>query len=823
MTGLTPLQRYLLNPAAATHALLHQVLDAVRGAAPFGVAVLTASIAAVLAWKSLKQWQQRRLTRDGRCVAILPPPEVDAAGAAVLWSNLVALLRPALQRGLTGQPHLSFEYCWSEEGLRISAWVPRCVPPGLVERAIESAWPGCRTAPSAPTEPIPLEAAVTGGTLRLAQPEWFPLNTTFEVDPLRAVLGAAGQLGGDEHAAVQILARPATGRRVARCFRAAGAIRSGRSLGVLARALDLLSPRPVRTAAGTVIDLSAAQDVRLILSKAAAPLYEVLVRYAVSSGSTSRRGHRVLRGRAHTIASSFAVFTGRNRFARRRLRLVEHVLAQRRMGRGDLLSVQELAVLAHLPSDRAVPGLARAGARSVAPPPGVPREGRILGDAETGQSRPVALAVADGRYHVHVMGATGTGKSTLLTNLVLDDVAAGRGVVAIDPKGDLVTDILDRLPSGAADRVVLIDAEERVAPPTLNVLSGADADLVVDNVVGIFQRIFERFWGPRTDDVLRAACLTLLAGGREATIAEVPTLLTNERFRRQRIRGVKEELSGFWSWYEAMGEAQRSQVIGPVMNKLRAFLLRDFVRRVVGSGQSSFDMARVLDGGICLVRVPKGLLGEETARLLGSFVVASVWQAVTARAQLGKEVRVDASLYVDECQNFLTLPRSFDEMLAEARGYGLSLVLAHQHLGQLPVSLREAISTNARTKLFFALSPEDARVLERHVAPELSAHDLSHLGAYQAAARLVVAGAETPAFTLHTRPAPAAIPGRADHVREVSRRRYGRMEQKSEATPSNRAGHRTGATTQPVRSRVRSGVAPAIPSVEEPLDVPPCS
>jgi hypothetical protein len=224
-----------------------------------------------------------------------------------------------------------------------------------------------------------------------------------------------------------------------------------------------------------------------------------------------------------------------------------------------------------------------------------------------------------------------------------------------------------------------------------------------------------------------------------------------------------------------------------------------------------------------LVRVPKGLLGEETARLVGSFVVASVWQAVTARAQLGQEVRVDASLYVDECQNFLTLPRSFDEMLAEARGYGLSLVLAHQHLGQLPVSLREAISTNARTKLFFALSPEDARVLERHVAPELSAHDLSHLGAYQAAARLVVAGAETPAFTLHTRPAPAAIPGRADHVREVSRRRYGRMEQKSEATPSNRAGHRTGATTQPVRSRVRSGVAPAIPSVEEPLDVPPCS
>jgi len=773
MSALTPLQRYLLNPAAATHAFLERVGDTFVASAPFLIAALGTCIAVAVIRRLVSEWQQRRLTRDARFVAILAPPDADPAGASVLWSNLVALLRPWGQRAIFGQPHLSFEFRWSSEGLGIGLWVPRCVPPGMVERAAESAWPGCRTATTLPAPPISLETAATGGTLRLAHREWFPLETRYDVDPLRALLGGAGHLEATEHAAVQVLARPATGRRVARCLRAADAVRNGRSASIVTRALDLLSPR-TQSASRNIIDLTAAQDVRLILNKAASPLYEVLVRYAVSSGATDTNARRVLRGRAHGIASAFAVFTGRNRFARRRLRHPAQVMAQRRMGCGDLLSVPELAVIAHLPTDRAVPGLARAGARSSPPPPRTPSAGKLLGDSDAGVRRPVALGVADARYHVHVMGATGTGKSTLLTNLILDDVAVGRGVVAIDPKGDLISDVLDRLPATAADRVVLLDPDERSATPALNVLQGDDVDLVVDNVVGVFRRIFENFWGPRTDDVLRAACLTLLHGGQKATLDEVPALLTDADARRARLVGLDDPiLNGFWAWYEAMSEAQQSQLIGPLMNKLRAFLLRDFVRRVVGSAQSSFEMADVLDGGVCLVRVPKGVLGEETARLLGSFVVAAVWQAVTARARSGEEARIDAALYIDECQNFLTLPRSLDEMLAEARGYRLSLVLAHQHMGQLPFGLREAISTNARSKLFFAMSPEDARVLERHVAPELAAHDLSHLGAYQVAARLIVEGEDQPAFTLRTRLALDAQPGRAALVRAAARRHAG--------------------------------------------------
>jgi hypothetical protein len=233
-------------------------------------------------------------------------------------------------------------------------------------------------------------------------------------------------------------------------------------------------------------------------------------------------------------------------------------------------------------------------------------------------------------------------------------------------------------------------------------------------------------------------------------------------------------LSGFWAWYEALSEPQQAQVVGPVMNKLRAFLLRGFVRKVVGHARSSFDMAEdVLDVGLLLVRVPKGILGDETARLLGSLVVARVWQAATARARSGEAARHDAALYIDECHNFLNLPRSFEEMLAEARGYRLSLVLAHQHLAQLPRDLRDAISANARNKVFFTVSPEDAHVLERHVGPVLGEHDLSHLGGYQTAVRLVVDAIEQPAFTLRTRPAPPAIPGRAELIRAYATKRFG--------------------------------------------------
>ena len=833
-----PLARYLAHPGATTGRLADQVAhEAAHVAVVAGPPVLVAVLVALVAVSAVRGAERRRMAGGARLVEVLSPPVVDPEGAATLWTNLVALLRPAWRRALFGQPHLGFELVASEGGLTISIWVPMTIPPGLVERAVEAAWPGARTETRRAMPPLTGTGVATGGCLRLACGEEYPLKTTHKVDPLRPLLGALGALGEGERACVQVLARPVTGRRLARLHRAAAARRAGQPTRRVARVLDLLTPGPATKP--TAVDPTRGADVADILDKAAQPCWAIAIRYAISSAATDRQAKARLRGRAHAVASAFALFSGRNRLERHRLAHPAKVLAARRLGKGSLVSVAELAALAHLPTDVAVPGLSRAGANAVAPPPAVARpaaqpdidtanglptggttgdpdgiektpatlEPKVLGDAQAGGRRPVRLFVPDARYHLHVMGATGSGKSTLLTNLVLADVAAGRGVVVIDPKGDLVTDILDRLPQGAESRTVLVDPEDPDAAPVLNVLAGPDPDLAVDNLVGIFRSIFSAFWGPRTDDVLRSACLTLLryaaATGTPTCLADVPRLLSDDEFRAPRVALVAADtvgLGGFWKTYDAMSEASRAQVIGPVMNKLRAFLLRDFVRLVVGRADSSFDMAKVLDGGICLVRVPKGILGEETARLLGSFVVAKVWQSATHRARVGQAARVDCSLVVDEAQNFLHLPRSFDEMLAEARGYRLSMVLAHQHLGQLPKELRDAISANARTKVWFSMSPEDAHVLSRHVAPEVSEHDLSHLGAYVAAARLVVEGEETPAFTLRTRPAPEPVPGRAAAVRAANRDTHHRPRTETTKPLAGRtlpAGTRTAdATTQ---------------------------
>jgi Helicase HerA, central domain len=775
-----PLERFLADPWGT---LADLAQDLAGLAAGWGLRLLLVAVplavvgvAGRLGWRS---WRQRRLAAAARLVYIGVPPQVEPGAADALWGNLAGLLRQ--RRRLDPRSHVSFELHWSSRGVAVGLWVPGTIAPHLVERAVEAAWPGARASIAAATPPLPdtVGVAVVGGELRLAGGPWQPLRTDHFIDPLRALFGAAGELAAGETAVVQVLTRPAGGRRLARANRAAHALAGTPTsrAAVAGGLLDLLTPgasRSPRRPAGAAEALRLTQA-RAALAKLAGPCWETRVRYGVA-GPTRLRGR--LRARAHALSAAFAVHAGRNRLARRRLLRPARTLAARPLAQGDLLTTAELASLAHLPIDAAVPGLARAGARPVPPSPDLPDIGKVLGDSELGTPRPVRLRPSDACQHVHLLGATGSGKSTLIGNLALQDLHAGRGVVVIDPKGDLVSDLLERLPERAVGRLVLLDPDERDAPPALNPLEGEDPDLAVDHLVGILHRIWIAHWGPRIDDVLRASCLTLLRRPG-ATLADIPRLLSDPLFRRPYLQGLADPvgLGGFWAWYQQQSPAAQAQLVGPIMTRLRAFLLRSFVRDVVGAATSSFDMNGVLDGGVLLARLPKGLLGDDTARLLGSFVVARVWQAATARARTGQRLRQPASLYVDECQNFLTLPYRFEELLPEARGYGLALHLAHQHLGQLPTELHHALSANARTKVYFSCSPEDARALERHVHPHLGAYDLAHLGGYQAAVRLLSGGSELPACTIRTRPAPDLIPGRAAQARAAARARYGRTRQ----------------------------------------------
>lgn len=798
-----PVGPFLRDPSGFLHTLFHRATGAAAVYGPVPAFLVICGLAAYVALRY--GWWLRRhdqWAQNARQVIISAPPEVDPGAAREWWANLTGLLRPAYKRFLTGQPHLAWEYAWTENAVQIRIWIPGVIPPGLIERAAEAAWPAARTHTVVPPEqPLPPDAVAVGGRLGLGRPDWLPLRADHHTDSLRALVGAASGLAPGQHAVVQILARPATGRRLARAHKAAAALRGGHPTRPQTHLFDLITPIPATRSkqhSSYIQHPERAAEVRAILDKSHEPQWEIAIRYGIATdpaaapqreGTKPRTLHRALRrglrGRAHAIASAYALYTGHNYLRRHRMRHPLTVLNKRWLRRGDLVSVSELAALAHLPWDPAVPGLTRAGAKAVPPPPTIRTPGpdsKPLGVSDTGTPHPITLGVADGRHHLHVLGATGSGKSTLIAHMILADAAAGRGAVVIDPKGDLIVDVLSRLPEHVADKVVLFDPDERQRP-VLNVVQGPDRDLAADNLVGIFRRIFKDFWGPRTDDILRSACLTLWRSP-DATLADIPRLLSDPHYRAPFTGRLRDPLlAEFWAWYDAMSPEARSHATGPVLNKLRAFLLRDFIRSTIGASASTVDLTTVLDGGLLLVRAPKGMLGADASAVFGSLILAKVWETVTHRARHGQAARADAALYVDECHNFLTLPHGLADLLAEARAYRLSVILAHQDLAQLPRELREAISANARNKVYFAVSPEDARSLERHVAPNLSEHDLAHLGAFQAGARLIVDSAETPAFTLRTQPLPPPVPGRAAFIRRVSRETYGHHPQHNRPVP----------------------------------------
>ena len=410
-----------------------------------------------------------------------------------------------------------------------------------------------------------------------------------------------------------------------------------------------------------------------------------------------------------------------------------------------------------------------------------------MGVCLAASGRLVALASADARYHVHVLGPIGKGKSTLLASMALDRIHSELATVVIDPsKGDLVRDLLPRVGEQHWQRLVLLDPSlGRERPLGLNVLECSDPeqhDLVADQVTFIFRRLFERWWGPRTDHVLRAALLTLLRH-RGTTLCDVPALLLDADARRRWTSRLQDPigLELFWQEYETLTDSQRQQQVGPLLYKLQTVLMRPAVRNILGQQRSTIDLEQVLDrSGVLLVALPRGELGPETSSLLGSLLVARLWQVVQARSQRPEAERPDACLVLDECHRLLHLPQTMEEILVEARGYHLGMVLAHQHLGQLPPDLREAMGANVHTRIAFQCE-QDAAQLAAWFRP-LSAQDLAQLAQFQVAVRLCVGGHSEAPFLGSTRPpAPSLGSEHAERLVSASLERWGRPRAEVEA------------------------------------------
>jgi hypothetical protein len=442
--------------------------------------------------------------------------------------------------------------------------------------------------------------------------------------------------------------------------------------------------------------------------------------------------------------------------------------------RGWLSAAELLPLLGWPLGSEIIPGVELGAARRLPVPRGVPREGRtLLVGRDAYGDRPVALSEEAARHHLAVIGPSGSGKSAVLARCILDDLAAGHGGVVIDPKADLVRDVLDRVPEEQADRVVILDPATSGPVPGIHLLGIGDPDLRSDVVLGALGTIFKDSWGVRTDTYLRLGLRTL-AELPNPVLTDWMRLFTDHGFRTRSVARLRDPLLvGAWQSYEALSTGEQHQHVAAPMTKVVALLSRPAVRAVLAQRHPKLDIASLLaQRKWLLVSLSPGALGEPTAGLLGAILMYAVWTAIQSRASLRPEQRNPVFVYVDELQSLSSLPFSLEYFFERARGLGCGVTVATQTTARLPETLRSALLGNVASLLTFRLGYDEAIRIAREL-PELGAEDLQALRRFEVAARIGTGlGSAITTVTGHTRPLPE-LTGQADVIRTRSAERYG--------------------------------------------------
>jgi len=379
--------------------------------------------------------------------------------------------------------------------------------------------------------------------------------------------------------------------------------------------------------------------------------------------------------------------------------------------------------------------------------------------------------------HMYIIGKTGTGKSTLIQNMVISDIKAGNGLALIDPHGDLAESVLNYVPKERIKEVIYFNPADIEYPIAFNPLETIHPDyhhLVASGLIAVFKKIWHEFWGPRLEHILRNSILTLLEYPG-STLLDIPKLLTDKAFRSQVLTRVKhQQVRDFWFLeFEKYSAWMRSTATAPILNKIGQFLTSAPLRNIVGQRENTFKLRKVMDEGkILIVNLAKGKIGEDNCALLGAMIVTRIQLAAMSRANLPESERTYFYLYVDEVHNFLT--ESFADILSESRKYGLGLILAHQYIGQLEKVIREAIFGNVGTIISFRVGVKDAAYLSREFQSVFSESDLVNLPNYQIYLKLLIDGFTGKAFSAGTMAVPDIGVSYRDEIIESSRRKYGK-------------------------------------------------
>lgn len=401
------------------------------------------------------------------------------------------------------------------------------------------------------------------------------------------------------------------------------------------------------------------------------------------------------------------------------------------------------------------------------------------------QQRIFGIKDADRRRHMYVIGKSGTGKSTLLANMVINDLKHNKGVAVIDPHGDLIETVLNYIPKHRINDVIVFDPTDTEAVVKLNLFEGGNVvhrELIASGIVAIFQKLYANSWGPRLEYILRNTLLTLLS--QNAKLDDILRMLTDVKYRKRVVDELQDPvLKNFWvAEFNTMQDKQRNEAISPILNKVGQFVTSPLVRNVVNTQKSSFSIEEIMDEGkILLVNLSQGKLGEDNTALIGAMLITKIQLAAMNRVYIEEEKRRDFFLYIDEFQNFATT--SFIKILSEARKYRLSLTLANQYIDQIPDEIKSAIFGNVGSIASFILGASDSDWMTKEFGNRYTAEDLVSLARYQIIIKLSIDNRLSQPFPALTLGLAKSSNQNKQKVLKVSRERYAKKNQETYNNP----------------------------------------
>ena len=605
------------------------------------------------------------------------------------------------------------------------------------------------------------------GQLQLSRPFYLPLKTFSdlkETDLLSSPLGAMSKAGPEDFMAVQILLAQAGNWQ-------------GYGQGLIDKGIPLpegkSSPHPQ------------AQNITKKITSAG---FWASIRLIANSKESLR-----------SLANSFSVYQSevnslkfKESSSFRRKKFLASLLNRtfELAPKNQILNVEELASLWHPPA------LSLTGIKNIAwgkvsqsePPLNLPTavdtdeadKKQINFIARTEYKNKVTIfgiKKPDRRQHIYIIGKTGTGKSTLIANMAINDLRNKEGLAVIDPHGDLTEILLDYIPSYRVNDVCYLDPSDTGHPFHLNPLevhNPAYKELVASGIVAIFYKLYAYTWGPRLEHILRNSLLTLLETP-EPTLVQIPDLLTNKNFRGKIVERLTDPtLKGFWTnEFDKMSENLRAEAVSPILNKVGQFVSSPTIRQIIGSYRSTINLEDIMNQGkVLLVNLSQGKIGEDNSALLGAMIITQLQLAAMNRIRVPEEERKDFYLYVDEFQNFAT--SAFIKILSEARKYRLDLCLTNQYIGQLGEELQKAIFGNAGTLISFVIGATDAAIMSKEFGDIYKPEDLVALSMYQIAIRLGIDKLTSTPFLATTLPLPRCRTQNKEKVLRVSQEKHNR-------------------------------------------------